>query len=84
MAGSAIPDTLEHPHGSSSGRCLRHLQKEGVALGARDQELRQRRQAGVIAEEGLQQCVGARGRQRVEPQLRVVGLAAPAIWYSGR
>ena len=44
-----------------------------------DQELLERRQAGVVPEQGLEQFVGARRRQRVEPQLRVVGLAAPAV-----
>ena len=36
-------------------------------------------QAGVIPQQGLQELVGAGGGQRVEPQLRVVGLAAPAV-----
>ena len=36
-------------------------------------------QAGVVPQQGLQECLGARRRQRVEPQLRVVGLAAPAV-----
>ena len=39
----------------------------------------ERRQAGVVAEQGLQDFVGTGGRQRVKPQLRVVGLAAPAV-----
>ena len=39
----------------------------------------ERRQAGVVPQQGLQELVGARRRQRVEPQLRVVGLAAPAV-----
>ena len=55
------------------------LQEEGIALGALDQELLERRQAGVVPQQGLEEFVGARRRQRVEPQLRVVGLAAPAV-----
>ena len=55
------------------------LQEEGIALGALDQQLLERRQAGVVPQQRLEECVGARRRQRVEPQLRVVGLAAPAV-----
>ena len=34
---------------------------------------------GVVPEQGLQELLGAHGRQRVQPQLRVIGLAAPAV-----
>ena len=34
---------------------------------------------GSSPQEGLQEVVGTRRRQRVEPELRVVGLAAPAV-----
>ena len=39
----------------------------------------ERLQAGIVPQQRLQELVGARRRQRVEPQLRVVGLAAPAV-----
>ena len=37
------------------------------------------RQARVRAQEGLEQLLSARLRERVEPQLRVIRLAAPAV-----
>ena len=73
--GSRLAD--QHPGLHQGAHAL--LQKEGIALGARDQELLERRQAGVIPQQGLQELVRAGRRQRVEPQLRVVGLAAPAV-----
>ena len=59
-------------------------ESEGVALGAGDQELLERCQARIIAQQGLQEFVGARWWQWVEPQLRVVRLAPQPCWYSGR
>ena len=38
---------------------------------------------GSSPKQGLQELVGAGRRQRVEPQLRVVGLAAPAVLVLG-
>jgi len=35
-------------------------------------------------QQGLEHFRRAGGRQRVEPQLRVIGLAAQPCWYSGR
>ena len=55
------------------------LQEERVALSPCDQQALEGLKAGVVAEEGLQECPGAGGRQRVEPQLCVVGLAAPTV-----
>ena len=55
------------------------LQKKRIAFSVLDQQGRDGRKAGVVAEEAMQQFVSTRGRQRVEPQLRVVGLAAPAV-----
>ena len=46
------------------------LEKEGVALGTRNQQLLERCHAGVVAEQGLEQFLSARRGQRVEPQLR--------------
>ena len=77
--GQAIGPRLadQHPGLHQGPHAL--LQEEGIALGALDQELLERRQAGIVPQQGLQQCLGARGRQRVEPELGVVGLAAPAV-----
>ena len=55
------------------------LQEEGIALGALDQELREGCQTRVIPQEGLEEGVGTRRGQGVQPQLRVVGLAPPAV-----
>ena len=43
----------------------------------------ERLQAGVVPEQGVQERVGAQRRQRVQPQLRVIGLAAPAVLVLG-
>ena len=55
------------------------LQKEGIALRAGDQEPGEGRQAGVVPQQGLEEFVGARSGQRIEPQLRVGGFTAPAV-----
>ena len=43
----------------------------------------ERRQTGVVPQEGVQEFVGAHRWQRVEPELGVVGLAAPAVLILG-
>ena len=56
------------------------FQEEGIALRAlRSGAACERRQAGVVSQERLEEFVGTGRRQRVQPQLRVVGLAAPAV-----
>ena len=55
------------------------FQKERVTPGACDQEWCECRKAGVVPQQGLEECIRARRRQRVEPELGVVGLAAPAM-----
>ena len=77
--GAALAD--QHPGLHQGAHAL--LQEEGVALGARNQEPLEGRQAGIVAKQGLQELVGAGGRQRVEAQLRVVRLAAPAMLILG-
>ena len=57
------------------------LQEERVP--ALDQELLERLERRVVAEERLQQLAGALGRERIEPELAVVGLAAPAVLVLG-
>ena len=59
------------------------LQKEGIPLGPLDQDRFDPRRAGVVAEEAIEQLAGARRRQRVETELGVVGLAAPAMLVLG-
>ena len=75
----AIGARLADQHPGLHQRAHALLQEEGIALGARDQEPLERCQAGVVPQQGLEELVGARRRQRIEPQLRVVGLAAPAV-----
>ena len=55
------------------------LQEERVALGALDEQRRERGDASVVAEEREEQRLGGVQGQGVEPELRVVGLAAPAV-----
>src|SRR5262249_45574566 len=59
------------------------LQEEGVALGAGDEQPFQWLQTGIIPQQGLEELVSARWRQWVQPQLRVVGLAAPGVLVLG-
>src|SRR5262249_27267411 len=55
------------------------LQKKGIALGALYQEPLERREAGVVPQQGLQQFLGTGGGQGIEPELRVIGLIPPAV-----
>ncbi len=48
-----------------------------------DEETLEGLQRWVVAEEGLQELARALGRERVEPQLAVVGLAPPAMLVLG-
>lgn len=59
------------------------FQEEGVALGTGNQERGKGCEAGVIPQQRLEQLVGAGWGQRVEPQLRVVRLTAPAVLVLG-
>ena len=59
------------------------LQEERIAFCARNQERLEGHQAGIITEEGLQELVSAGRGQRVEPQLCVESLAAPAVLVLG-
>ena len=54
------------------------LEEERIAFRPLDQELLERAEGRVGAEERLEQLVGALGRQGIDPELAVVGLAAPA------
>ena len=56
------------------------LQKERVALGPLDEQAFERvERSSVRAEQRLQQLVGARGWQGVQPKLLVVGLPMPGV-----
>ncbi len=55
------------------------LEKERVAGRALAQHRGERSQRGIAAEQRLQEGAGGVGGQRVEPQLRVVRLAAPGM-----
>ena len=55
------------------------FQKERVPLRALDQESFERCQTGVVSQQGLEEGVGARRGERVEPHLGIVRLTAPAV-----
>jgi hypothetical protein len=59
------------------------LEKEGIAARALGEELFQGLEAGIIAEERVEELGGAVGMQGVEPDAGVVGLAAPAVRVLG-
>src|SRR6266852_4098380 len=59
------------------------LQEEGVALGLLDEKLLERLEPAVGTQEGLEEVLGALGAQGVKPELRVVGLAPPAVLVLG-
>ena len=54
------------------------LQEERVPLSALDQALFEWLQTRIVPQEALQQGLGARWGQRVEPELGVVGLLCPS------
>ena len=55
------------------------LEEEGIRFRPLDQEPLERAECRVGAEERLEQLVGALGRQGIDPELAVVGLAAPGV-----
>jgi hypothetical protein len=55
------------------------LEKEGIGFRPLDQELLERVEGRVSAEERLEQLVRALRRQGIDPELAVVGLAAPGV-----
>ena len=59
------------------------LQEEGIALGTLAQASFERLQTGVISQQVIEEDLHARARQRVEPQLGVIGFAAPAVLVLG-
>ena len=79
----AVCPGFAHQHSGLHQGAHAFLQKEGVARGAGNQQGLERCQARVVPQQGVQELVGTRRRQRVEPQLRVVRLAAPAVLVLG-
>ena len=75
----AIGPGLAHQGSGLHQRPHALLQEEGIALGALDQQLGERCQAGVIPQECSEEGVSTRWGQGVQPHLRVVGLAPPAV-----
>jgi hypothetical protein len=67
----------QHPGLHQGAHAL--LQEEGVAFGARNQELLERHQARVLSQQGIEDRLGARRGQWIKPQLRIGGLTAPAV-----
>src|SRR5215467_2071518 len=55
------------------------LEEQRIALGALDEKPLERRDAGLVADQRAQKLLGACGRQRIDAQLPVTGLAAPAV-----
>jgi hypothetical protein len=60
------------------------LEEEGIRFSALDQQLLERAEGRVRAEERIEQLVSALGRQGVDTELAIVGLAAQPCWNSGR
>ena len=67
----------EHPVVHEAPHAL--LEEERVALGPREEEPLEGLEAGVAPEQGLQQRGRTLRRERVQPELAVVGLPAPAV-----
>src|SRR5262249_59390039 len=59
------------------------LEKQRIALGALDEKPLERRDAGIVADQRTQKFLGAGDRQRIDAQLPVTGLAAPAVAIFG-
>ena len=59
------------------------LEEEGVALGPLDQRALEGLERPVLAQQGGEQLFGGLGRQRIDPELGVVGLAPPRVLVLG-
>jgi hypothetical protein len=81
--GQAIHPRLADQHLRFPQRAHALFQEERVPLGALDQALCERCETRIVPEEALQHGCGASGRQRVESELGVVGLRAPAVLILG-
>ena len=79
----AVGPALADQHLGLDQRADALLQEERVPFRPLDQERRERTQGGVVPQEGVQEGLRALGRQRVEPELRVVRPAPPAVLVLG-
>jgi hypothetical protein len=75
----AIGTALAREHARLGQRAYALLEKERIALRPLDQERPQRRKLRVVTQEGFHERVGRGRPQRIESDLAVVGLAAPAV-----
>src|SRR5499427_7448693 len=81
--GYPVCPTLPNEHLGLHERPHTLLQEEWVPLGTRNQRLPERLEGRILAEQGRQQLLCTFGRQRVDPELEVVSLAAPAVLVLG-
>jgi hypothetical protein len=77
--GPPVPD--EHLRLHQGPHAL--LEEEGAALGPLDQRAPEGLERRVLAQQGGEQLSGALGRQRIDPELGVVGLAPPGVLVLG-
>ena len=77
--GPAIPDQRPGLHQGLH----RLLEEEGVAFGPLDQHALEALEALVLAQERGEQLFSALERQRIDPELGVVGLARPGVLVLG-
>ena len=78
-----IGTRLAHQHPALHQGAHALFQEKRIALRALDEHPLERRQAGVWPQQGVEDRLGTRWGQRIEPQLRIVGLAAPAVLVLG-
>jgi hypothetical protein len=81
--GEAVGAALSSQRPRLDQRADALFQEERVPFGALDQDVLERPKRGVRAQERAQQGLGAVGRQGIEPELRIVRLAAPAVRVLG-
>src|SRR5262245_3578342 len=74
---------LTHEGAGLRQRLDRLLQEEWIPFGTLDQEGLESLQIGVMAEERIEERMGALRRQRVEAELAVGSLVAPGVLVLG-
>src|SRR5262249_39711375 len=55
------------------------LKEQGIGLSPPDQDPLKQRKGHISAEESVEQLVGTLGRQRINHELAIIGLAAPDV-----
>lgn len=78
-AGQAVGATIAGQQSDLDQRSDALFKEEWVPVGSVDQECFQVTERSVIASDSRQQVIGALGRQRINLELGVVGLATPAV-----